>query len=146
MSRADDRRMVELDEAECRELLGTQAIGRIAVVSLAGPIDVLPVNYVVHDGAILFRTHPSLTLHQVLGGPVTFEVDDVDWAHHTGWSVLVHGSATMARPVPDDDDPFDGGEPWAPGSHPLVVRIDPREMHGRRIELVQEQLDPRGYL
>jgi hypothetical protein len=143
---ASNRRMMELSPEECRDLLGAHRIGRIAIVDPSGRLDVLPVNYTAHEDVVLFRTHGGLTLHAVLAGPLTFEVDDFDWSHHTGWSVLIHGSATVLRRSPGDDDSPDDGEPWAPGEHPLVVRIEPESVTGRRIVLLQEQLDPRGYL
>ena len=45
----------DLDEAECLRLIAPGGIGRLV---FAGRFDltVLPVNYKLHDGAILFRT------------------------------------------------------------------------------------------
>ena len=45
----------KLEEAECLRLISPGGIGRLV---FAGRFDltVLPVNYVVHNGAILFRT------------------------------------------------------------------------------------------
>jgi nitroimidazol reductase NimA-like FMN-containing flavoprotein (pyridoxamine 5'-phosphate oxidase superfamily) len=47
-----------LDEAECARLIAPGGIGRLV---FAGRFDltVLPVNYVFHDGTILFRTAQS---------------------------------------------------------------------------------------
>jgi nitroimidazol reductase NimA-like FMN-containing flavoprotein (pyridoxamine 5'-phosphate oxidase superfamily) len=45
----------ELTERECRYLLGTHGVGRLAVTTPAGPL-VVPVDYGVVDGAIVFRT------------------------------------------------------------------------------------------
>ena len=37
-------------------------------------------------------------------------------------------------------------EPWAPGRKLHLVRIVPTAITGRRLELDQSPLDPRGYL
>jgi Pyridoxamine 5'-phosphate oxidase len=45
----------ELDEAECLRLISPGGIGRIAFSGRSG-VTVLPVNYKLHQGAIVFRT------------------------------------------------------------------------------------------
>src|SRR5215212_3746728 len=44
-----------LDAAESRRLLGSVPIGRVVFTDRAMPA-VQPVNFVVHDGAVVFRT------------------------------------------------------------------------------------------
>ena len=44
-----------LTDAQCWDLLGANQIGRLAVV-VAGRPDIFPVNYVVNEGEIYFRT------------------------------------------------------------------------------------------
>ena len=77
----------ELDPRTCRELLEGAEIGRVAVCTPDGP-QILPVNYVVDGASVVFRTAP----YGVLGrhawhGRIAFEVDDVDVASRSGWSV-----------------------------------------------------------
>ncbi|MFD0392198.1 helix-turn-helix domain-containing protein [Streptomyces nogalater] len=48
-------RFTELGEEDCRRLLSTHGVGRIAVSTDAAPV-VVPVNYSVIDDAIVFRT------------------------------------------------------------------------------------------
>ncbi|MEU7728236.1 helix-turn-helix domain-containing protein [Streptomyces sp. NPDC040724] len=50
-----DTALVALEEAECRTLLGTHGVGRIAVFTPEGPA-VLPVNYLIAGPDIAFRT------------------------------------------------------------------------------------------
>src|SRR5580700_1480950 len=96
---ADGRVLERLDEAECLRLISPGGIGRI---SYSGQYDltVLPVNYQMHNGAILFRTAAdSLTGDDLRTGivhaeyRVAFEVDEFDIQAHEGWSVLVQGPA-----------------------------------------------------
>jgi uncharacterized protein len=127
-------RFDELTEAECRELLGAKTVGRLGFVGPDGPA-VLPVNYVVHDGDVMFRTAPyNVMAGSVRGQRVAFEVDELDDFLEGGWSVLVVGQAEF---VEDDEDlpPDRSGrpQPWAEGSRPLYVRITTARITGRRV-------------
>jgi nitroimidazol reductase NimA-like FMN-containing flavoprotein (pyridoxamine 5'-phosphate oxidase superfamily) len=127
-------RFEELAEIECRELLGVKTVGRIGFVAEDWPV-LLPVNYVVHDGNILFRTAPyNVVASSVRGQRVAFEVDELDDFLQSGWSVLVVGVADF---VEDEDElpPDRSGrpEPWADGSRPLYVRITAARITGRRV-------------
>jgi nitroimidazol reductase NimA-like FMN-containing flavoprotein (pyridoxamine 5'-phosphate oxidase superfamily) len=44
-----------LDEAECLRLIAPGGIGRLAYTGRYG-LTVLPVNYALHEGTIVFRT------------------------------------------------------------------------------------------
>lgn len=131
-----------LDTDACWSRLGDTTVGRVAVATADGTILVLPVNYVLDDGTIVFRTAPGAILDH-LAGTVTFQVDAVDPWHHTGWSVLVHGQASVA-PVPCDFD--DAPMPWAGAHRRHVVTIVPERVTGRAIRVVDGPWDSRGYL
>ena len=122
-----------LTEVECRELLGAKGVGRIGFVMNDGP-RVVPVNYVVHEGDVLFRTAPYNELaSSVRGQQVAFEVDELDDFLQAGWSVLVVGVATF---VPGDElhpERLKRPEPWAEGGRPLHVRIATTRISGRRV-------------
>ena len=124
----------ELSTGECRSLLGTHGVGRIAVSTDSGPV-VVPVNYSVVDGAIVFRTASGTTPSSAVGHQVAFEVDRIDDAFSRGWSVLVRG---RGRAVTDPDearrlaDAAHSG-PWAGGERDLWVRVEMRTVTGRRI-------------
>ena len=88
-----------LDEDECLRLISPGGIGRIAYTGQYD-LTVLPVNYKVHDGAILFRTsEDSLTAEDLRTGirrseyRVAFEIDEFDLQTREGWSVLIQGPA-----------------------------------------------------
>ncbi|POX57386.1 DNA-binding protein [Streptomyces sp. Ru71] len=126
--------LVQLGAEECRTLLGTHGVGRLAVLTTDGLV-IVPVNYSVVDGAIVFRTDPRATPGRAAGRRVAFEVDRIDEAFSSGWSVLVQG---RARTVTDPDEARRLTErvyskPWAGGRRTLWMRIDPVGMTGRRI-------------
>ena len=134
-----DRVMEELSEDECLELIRPGGIGRIAYVGRFGPA-VLPVNYKVQDGAILFRTAENGPLDEDLRTgiadadyKVAFEIDDIDTAARRGWSVLVQGPAHHVEGAELDVVRGAGIEPWAPGDRELFVRIIPSRITGRRV-------------
>ncbi|MGW0705892.1 helix-turn-helix domain-containing protein [Streptomyces sp. NPDC002643] len=126
----------ELDAHACRAPLGTHGVGRIAVTSGEGPL-VVPVNYGVVDSAIVFRTAVGATPSPAAGHRVVFEVDHVDNALSSGWSVLVRGSARTVTD-PDERRRLDGhvhSRPWADGGRDLWMRVEPDTVTGRRISV-----------
>ncbi|MFF2203337.1 helix-turn-helix domain-containing protein [Streptomyces sp. NPDC058145] len=124
----------KLRPSECRTLLAMHGVGRLAVPTPSGPV-IVPVNYTVVDGAIVFRTARGATPSQAAGLHVAFEVDRIDDAFSQGWSVLVRGPA---RAVTDRHEQLRLAEraysmPWAGGPRSVWVRIDPFTITGRRI-------------
>jgi uncharacterized protein len=128
--------MEELDDAECRALLAEHHLGRLAIVEFGGPV-IFPVNYVYDRDLVVFRTDPGSKLDAATERElVAFEVDAVDEATRTGWSVVARG--TLAEVT-------DPGElvrlralplyPWAPGEKARYVRVRPRSVTGRRIRI-----------
>jgi hypothetical protein len=100
---------------------------------------VLPVNYIVVDDAVLFRTEPALAA-RLRDRPITFQVDRVDTYRRVGWSVLVRGCADVVERSEADL------ATWAPGDRTALVRVTPAEITGRRLETVIAPSDERGYL
>ena len=101
----------ELSEAESLRLIAQAEIGRIGFTGRFGPV-VLPVNFKLVDGAVIFRTeeygHIAEDLRTGITGAdykVAFEVDETDAATRTGWSVLIQGA------VHHVDDRGGAGEP-----------------------------------
>jgi uncharacterized protein len=124
-----------LNEDECRTRMAVALprVGRIAFVHDGYPI-VLPVNYDLLDGEVVFRTGLGSKLEAaLLGMPVSFQVDQLDPSWEEGWSVLVKGKA----------EELTGGErvrasrlalrPWGPGRKPRYLRIRAAEITGRQI-------------
>lgn len=125
---------VELDPARCTALLGTHGVGRLGVATATGPV-IVPVNYSVVDGAIVFRTAPGTTPARAAGSRVAFETDRIDDAFSEGWSVLVRGRAHLVTD-PDDIRRLSArtySTPWAGGRRELWMRVVPGVVTGRRI-------------
>jgi nitroimidazol reductase NimA-like FMN-containing flavoprotein (pyridoxamine 5'-phosphate oxidase superfamily) len=134
-----DRVIEELSEKECLELIAPGGIGRIAFTSRFGPA-VLPVNYELRDGAIVFRTAQHGPLDEDLRTGITgadykvaFEIDEIEPAARRGWSVLVQGPAHHVTGAGQGDARHARVESWAPGDRELFVRIVPSRITGRRV-------------
>jgi nitroimidazol reductase NimA-like FMN-containing flavoprotein (pyridoxamine 5'-phosphate oxidase superfamily) len=122
----------ELAESECLDLLGTKRVGRVAHNDPDGPV-VVPVNYVLQDGMVLFRISPySRLADRLRDGSASFQVDHVDEDARTGWSVLVRGHAARAKgwELPESDE---RPTPWAEGNRNLHVRLSPHHISGVRL-------------
>ena len=118
-----------IDPDECRQLLADASVGRVCWVSSAG-LQVLPVNYGVAEGGIVFRVAPTSILAELVRPvDVVFEVDDLDGTTATGWSVLVRG--TSVQFTGDVDAVV--AHPWAPGDRSLGVLIIPTDFSGRSL-------------
>lgn len=116
-------------------LIAASSIGRVGVSIGALPA-ILPVNYALLDGRIVFRTSPGTKLTAALQEAiVAFEVDHGADDASAGWSVLVVG---RARRIPAGDflDRARGLrlDPWTPGGRDEFVQIIPDVVTGRRIE------------
>lgn len=136
----DDAVIEILDEAECLKLIETGCVGRLGYSSRYGPA-VIPVNYRLHKGMIVFRTTPASPLDEDLRTgiegadyKVAFEVDSIDTAAREGWSVMVQGAA---HPVEDRAERTEltkaGVDSWPGGDKELFIRIAPTRITGRRI-------------
>lgn len=120
---------------ECLRLLASRRIGRLGFVVDGQPM-VLPVNFAVDGDVVVFRTGEGTKLEAAVGAKVAFEVDEVDEATGSGWSVVVQG---VAREITDDPDWFAeslrqaAAPTWLPSTPDHYVRIDPGTVSGRRI-------------
>ncbi len=127
-------RLTDLSRDECRALLSTHGVGRIAFTGPDGPV-AFPVNYDVLGEALYFRSVPGSAPARAVGSDVAFEVDHLDEAMSQGWSVLAVGRAEVV----DDPDMVRRleeraySEPWAGGSRLLWVKVPLTRLTGRRI-------------
>src|ERR1700730_12737508 len=125
-----------LSTDEALDLLQNKSfVGRVAFVVDGLPV-VFPVNYLAESPeAIVFCSGAGTKLSVLAGGaPVAFEVDSSRPLFHTGWSVLVRGTA---REVTDADElarlrrgPL---RSWATPSSEHWIRISVEDISGRRI-------------
>lgn len=128
------RQMRETTVDEALSLLRTAALGRL-IYTIGDSPRVLPLNFAVHQGAVVFRTGYGDLLDHVHLTEVLFEVDHADTETQTGWSVIVTGRAeeiwrsddlALVRELPL--------RPWAPGTRDHFIRIVSTRITGRVIE------------
>jgi nitroimidazol reductase NimA-like FMN-containing flavoprotein (pyridoxamine 5'-phosphate oxidase superfamily) len=131
-----DETTTELTPRESWEVLTTTDVGRLAVCLGEAP-EIFPVNYVVANSTVVFRTssglkHVTARLH----GLVAFEADGVDLETGIAWSVVIKGRARditlqheldFARSLPL--------RPMQAGAKPIFVQIEPNQVTGRRFHL-----------
>ncbi|MES1935004.1 pyridoxamine 5'-phosphate oxidase family protein [Salinisphaera hydrothermalis] len=126
---SEQGRLTELDDATCRQLLASHRVGRIAINGEPSP-EVLPVDYVLRDDGLIF--HTGLGAKQeaaVRGQPATFQIDGVDAARRSGWSVMVRGRLVLTEELESPNLP----EPMPGGERPYVVHLSIDSITGRRI-------------
>jgi nitroimidazol reductase NimA-like FMN-containing flavoprotein (pyridoxamine 5'-phosphate oxidase superfamily) len=129
--------VTELSGSECSELLRDHHFGRLAFLDQVGVMPmIIPVNYLVHNDMVVFRTDPGSKLTAAAHEePVAFEVDGIDEASRTGWSVVVRGHAEQVEEPELSELRQSPLVAWAAGEKPHYVRIQPRLVTGRRISI-----------
>jgi uncharacterized protein len=129
--------MHELQRAECLELLARTRFGRVAVNGGSEAPVIRPVNYVFDESAqaVAFRTAYGSKFHAMVHtAKAAFEIDGVDPATQTGWSVIIVGvTEEVTSPMERRHLERLGVEPWAPGTKPHWIRIRAWTVSGRRI-------------
>lgn len=130
----------EMDSDECLKLISPGGVGRVGYTSSGGGQAILPVNYRLVDGTIVFRTVEHGVLDQDLRTGiadaeyrVAFEVDELDHSAQEGWSVLVQGPAHHLSEAERAALPGPGPVTWAGGTREMFVRITPSRVTGRRV-------------
>lgn len=123
----------EIPRDEALALLRTVPVGRIGVSIDALPV-ILPVNFIVVENLIVFRTVPGTKLDAAMIRSVAaFEADDHAADGSWGWSVLVRG---YAHDMKDGSDLAAAGalRAWAfpRGEANHVVGIEATMVTGRR--------------
>ncbi|MFZ2530189.1 MAG: pyridoxamine 5'-phosphate oxidase family protein [Rhodococcus sp. (in: high G+C Gram-positive bacteria)] len=121
---------------ECWELLRTTAVGRLVVIADGRP-DVFPVNYVVGDRKVFFRSGEGSKLSELaVHADVAFEADLVGDA--TAWSVVIHGRARILTHFNEIRAVEEHGPiPWVASPKFNFVEIAASEITGRRFVLVE---------
>jgi nitroimidazol reductase NimA-like FMN-containing flavoprotein (pyridoxamine 5'-phosphate oxidase superfamily) len=126
-------RLAELSPYECWQLLDHQfRIARV-VWTVDGAAAIVPVNYVVAAGALWFQTtRESRLARECPGREVLVEVDSVDPAALSGWSVIVTG---VAEKVDTAEVPDVLGEiqVWPQSHRPVFMRIAADRITGRQL-------------
>lgn len=127
-------RLEPLFRDQCLKLLATQMVGRLGIVEGGAPL-ILPVNYALDGDEVVFRTDPGTKLAHGVRGSVCFEVDRIDAASESGWSVVIRGRLEEVTNL--DDPEFTAHihsltvRPWAGGAKAHWMRVVPTAITGR---------------
>ncbi|HSU47732.1 MAG TPA: pyridoxamine 5'-phosphate oxidase family protein [Arthrobacter sp.] len=127
----------DLDAEQCWELLQSRNTGRLGYEH-EGRILIFPVNYMIHDAAIYFRTASKGAIGTATPRTsVSFEIDKANPERSGGWAVLASGPASQ---VTDPDLlKFLWGrimpEPWGAGHRDLFICVTPTIITGRSVFL-----------
>jgi nitroimidazol reductase NimA-like FMN-containing flavoprotein (pyridoxamine 5'-phosphate oxidase superfamily) len=138
--------LVAIDPVDCVSMLEKAPWVRIGFVA-GDEVTILPINHLLHAGAIYFRTAPGSKLGTAAAsGPVTIEADDGDPRTREAWSVVAHGHASIVTDQGLLEElmalPF---EPWAlPDTQAFWVRVDVERVTGRRIVRPAAGRQPEG--
>jgi uncharacterized protein len=134
ISERHEAQLKTLSREECLERLRGAVVGRIGFVS-DGMATIIPVNFALHDGGIVFCTAKGSMLSWLsLRGRLAFEADESTPADHEGWSVLIRG---VAREVthPEELAVLRRGHlrSWLRSPHEHWVRISIDSISGRAL-------------
>ncbi len=129
-----------LDDDACWDLLRSQPVGRLAV-AIAGEVEIFPINYLVHERQIVFKSAQGSKLAALAANArVSFEIDGYTPESGEAWSVVIKG---VAYELQRFSEIYEAEElplfPWNASPKDFFVTIRPREMAGRRFTVVEDQ-------
>jgi nitroimidazol reductase NimA-like FMN-containing flavoprotein (pyridoxamine 5'-phosphate oxidase superfamily) len=126
------RHFRDLTRSECEKLLQEHVVGRVGFCGAAGPL-ILPVNYRVQTGQVVFRTSAYGMLSELRRRtPVAFEIDGINEPGETGWDVLACGTAEAVMHDHLLTELWGSGPiPWAKGTRNLFIAITLTSLTGR---------------
>jgi hypothetical protein len=127
-----------LTNSQCLALLRTVSVGRIGISVPEGAPEIIPINFVVDRGTVVFRTAPGTKFAAALEHrPVSFEADGYVAADSEAWSVVIKGTSA---PIVGQEQLLETYRlplfPWQPAPKNNFVRIEPDEITGRRFHPV----------
>ena len=124
-----------LSRHDCLSLLASRPVGRVGVSRHALPV-IFPVTYCLLGEDVLFATGTgSKSLAVAHENVIAFEIDEIDPASRSGWSVVVVG---VARRIDERDPDWQAAtdldvRPWV-GRHAVnLIRLGTERLSGRRL-------------
>jgi hypothetical protein len=129
------RPAVELTRAESWQLLAGVSLGRFVFTQRAMPA-VRLVNHLTDNRSIIIRTHLGAAIagrSSEDGAVVCYEADDIDRSRHTGWSVIVTGTARLVRDPAAVRRYEPVLQPWTDGQRDCFIAITPQLITGLRL-------------
>ncbi|UVJ41260.1 pyridoxamine 5'-phosphate oxidase family protein [Arthrobacter sp. CJ23] len=129
-----------LSPDECWDLLGRTSVGRLAVIVDHHP-EIFPVNYVLDQGSIVFRTGVGTKFWATMTDPCALEIDGYSASSGKAWSVVVRGQTRLfldqhERAAVDALNL----DPWQPGSKSHYLRLDLDTVTGRRFKTTRPDI------
>jgi len=131
----EERELQAITEEDCFTLLGSQDLGRLAVVRDGQP-EIFPVNYALDGRTVVIRTQPGVKLSYAALARVAFEVEDINPERREGWVVVVKG---VGEDITGAIDPWSeharsrAVRPWVSGAHECHIAIARPVVSGRRL-------------
>lgn len=126
---------MELGQLSCRQLLSTHQRGRIALNGNPSP-EVVPVDYVLSDNSIYFRTGDNISEMASDGSQeATFQVDGSNPERRSSWNVMVRGHLENADA---SEEPEELPGPLDIAERPHLVQMSIDEMEGREVPQDQD--------
>jgi nitroimidazol reductase NimA-like FMN-containing flavoprotein (pyridoxamine 5'-phosphate oxidase superfamily) len=138
MSAGASSTLTELGREECLRLLSATTVGRVVVVRPVEDMPVIrPVNYAFDEASqsVVFRCIPGTKFAGLMrASRAWFEIDEIDAARRTGWSVIVAGvTEVVTQPAEVRRLDTIGVDSWIAGEDAEWVRIRTRVVTGRRV-------------
>jgi len=123
--------VLELGPTESWNLLAGSELGRLAV-SVGDIPEIFPINYLAHDGVVLFCTaEGSKLVNLTINRHVALETGG--FTDDFAWSVIVHGTAKILQNAVETEAaaklPL---QSWIPTLKYVFVTITPEKITGRR--------------
>lgn len=131
-----ENQIEELPPHTCWALLHAANVGRLAVWVEDHP-DIFPINYVVDQGTLVFRSAAGTKVAgAITGAAVALEIDGHEDSPPQAWSVVVKGRAEQIRETQELVDTLDLPLfPWQAGTKGKFIRIVPDLVTGRRFPI-----------
>lgn len=133
-----DPEVEELSTSTCWTLLRRANVGRIALHGADDEIEIFPVNFIVDQESIVFKTGAG-TKRSLADQHrrAAFEADDFDFYDGTVWSVVLRGVPNVIQHHHDAViAAFDLQiRPWQVGHKTTYVRLAPDVVTGRRFRV-----------
>jgi len=131
MRREVEDGMEKLSSLECESLLKAGGVGILALSGVAEPV-LRPINFVVHDKAIVIRTGEGQILEAAQGcEPASFVICETNSLEHSGVSVVVTGKLFETSSIGAISElPL---RPWARAAKHHFVVLSMDCVSGRRL-------------
>ncbi len=120
-----------LSDEQCMTLLGRAQLGRVALSLRALPV-VVPVRYMLRDGALLFTTTGEELTRALHGNIAALQADGFDEDSGRRWSVFATGSVGIVESLETVASMLSG--PPSAGIESSLFRLKPTILSGRWID------------